>query len=201
MFYDPRTEPHGLPHDPFQALVAPRPIGWISSVSPEGRRNLAPYSYFNAFSTRPHIVGFSSTGRKDSIANVEATGSFVANLVGADLIDAMNRSSAVVPADVDEFDLAGLEAAPSRLIAAPRVAAAPAAMECVYLRTIPMTGVDGAPARSFLVLGEVVGIHIGEAWLTDGMVDAAKVRYLSRLGYKDYGIIDDVFPLDRPTAG
>lgn len=198
MFYDPRRDPHGLPHDPFLALVAPRPIGWISSVSRSGVRNLAPYSYFTALSTKPHVVGFSSTGRKDSLVNAEETGGFVANLVSADLAEAMNRTSASVPPDVDEFDLAGLAAAPSRNVAAPRVAAAHAALECVYLRTIPLVGADGGEARSHLVLGEVVGIHVDETILTGGLVDAARLRYLTRLGYRDYAIVDRVFPMDRP---
>lgn len=198
MFYDPRHDPHGLPHDPFLALVAPRPIGWISTVSRAGIRNLAPYSFFNAFSTRPHVVGFSSTGLKDSLANVEETGCFVANLVSMDLMDAMNRSSATVPPEVDEFELAGLAAAPSRNVVAPRVSAAHAALECVHLQTIPLTGRDGGEARASLVLGEVVGIHIDEAILTGGLLDAGRLRYLARMGYKDYAVVESVFPLERP---
>jgi len=200
MFYDPRSEPHGLPHDPFLALVAPRPIGWISTLSRDGVRNLAPYSFFNAFSTRPYIVGFSGTGRKDSVANAEETGAFAVNVASDDLRLPMNRSSAAVPPDVDEFALAGLTPAPCRSIAAPRVAEAHAVLECVHLQTIPLAGAAGGPPRSFLVLGEVVGIHLDEAILTAGLVDAAKLRPLARLGYMDYAVVDEVFAMPRPPA-
>lgn len=200
MFYDPRSQPHGLPHDPFKALVAPRPIGWISSVSAAGIRNLAPYSFFNAFSSRPPIVGFSSEGRKDSVANVEATGSFVANIVSADLAEAMNATSAPLAPEVDEFEAAGLAAAASVNVAAPRVARAKAALECRYLQTVPLSGADGREARAFLVLGEVVGVHLDESILTDGLVDAAKLRPLSRLGYHDYAVVETVFSMARPSA-
>ncbi len=201
MFYDPREGRHGLPHDPFYALVAPRPIGWISTLSPAGVRNLAPYSFFNAFSTSPHIVGFSSTGRKDTLANVEATGAFVCNLATDDLRDAMNRSSAVVGPEVDEFDLAGLSAAPGRSVPVPRVAESPAALECRHTATIPLAGADGAPARAFLVLGEVVGIHIDDTVLTEGRIDVARMRPLARLGYRDYSVVDAVFEMARPGEG
>lgn len=197
-FWDPRREPHGLPHDPFLALVAPRPIGWISTVSAAGVNNLAPYSFFNAFSTRPYIVGFASTGPKDSLANVAETGCFAVNVATDHLRAAMNESSAAVPPEVDEFALAGLTAAPCRSIAAPRVAEARAAFECVHLSTQPLAGADGAPARAFLVLGEVVGIHLDESILTDGHVDAEKTRLLARLGYRDYAVIAETFAMNRP---
>jgi flavin reductase (DIM6/NTAB) family NADH-FMN oxidoreductase RutF len=198
MFYDPRRGDHGLPRNPFLSLVAPRPIGWISTLAADGTPNLAPYSFFNAFATQPHVVGFSSTGRKDSLANVEATGCFVANIVSADLAEAMNATSAVVRAEVDEFALAGLTRAESRVVSAPRVAEAPAALECLHVRTVPITGVDGVEGESFLVLGEVVGIHISDAILTDGLVDVDKLRPLARLGYMDYAVVRDAFAMRRP---
>lgn len=199
-FWDPRTEPHGLPRDPFLALVTPRPIGWISTLSPDGVPNLAPYSFFNAFSTRPYVVGFSGTGRKDSVANAEATGEFTVNIATADLKDAMNASSAAVPPDVDEFALAGLEALPGRAVKAPRVAGAKAALECLTLSTVPITGRDGGEPAAFLVLGEVVGIHLDETVLVDGLVDIARLRPLARLGYMDYSIVEDSFAMERPKG-
>lgn len=199
-FWDPRAEPHGLPRDPFLALVTPRPIGWISTLSPDGVPNLAPYSFFNAFSTRPYVVGFSGTGRKDSVANAEATGEFTVNIATADLKDAMNASSASVPPDVDEFALAGLEALPGRAVKAPRVAGAKAALECLTLSTVPITGRDGGEPASFLVLGEVVGIHLDEIVLVDGLIDIARLRPLARLGYMDYSIVEDSFAMERPKG-
>ena len=200
MFYDPRREPHGLPHDPFTALVAPRPIGWISTRSAAGGRNLAPYSFFNAFSSRPPIVGFSSTGLKDTLRNVEETSCFAVNIASADLTEAMNRSSATVPPDVDEFELAGLEAVACRTVSAPRVARAHAVLECEHLQTVPLTGRAGGSPSAFLVIGEVVGIEIDEAILTDGLVDAGKLRPLSRLGYMDYAVVEQTFSMARPGA-
>ncbi len=197
-FWDPRTEPHGLPRDPFLALVAPRPIGWISTVSTAGIANLAPYSFFNAFSTRPYIVGFAGTPGKDSVVNAEETGCFVVNVVGADLKDAMNATSAAVPPEADEFDLAGLAAVRGRTVAAPRVALAPAALECVHLSTVPLAGKGGGDPEALLVLGEVVGIHLDERILTDGYVDVAKLRPLARLGYMDYAVVDETFAMQRP---
>lgn len=200
MFYDPRTEPHGLPHDPFLALVAPRPIGWISTLSADGVRNLAPYSYFAAFSTRPYVVGFSSSGRKDSLANVEATGEFVFNLAVYDLRDAMNASSAGVGPEVDEFTLSGLTSVPGRVVRAPRVVETPVALECVHTQTVPIVGKAGGEAKNWLVLGEVVGIHIADEVLVNGHVDITRLRPLARLGYRDYASIDAVFEMDRPRA-
>ncbi|ODN72027.1 flavin reductase family protein [Methylobrevis pamukkalensis] len=200
MFYDPRHEPHGLPHDPFHAIVVPRPIGWISTRAATGVANLAPYSFFNAFSTNPYIVGFSSTGRKDTIANVEATGAFVCNLATFDLRAAMNASSAPVGPEVDEFVLAGLTAVPSRLVAAPRVAEARVALECLHTGTIPLRDAAGGRERAWLVLGEVVGIHIDDSILKDGMIDTAALMPIARLGYRDYAVVDRVFAMDRPKA-
>ena len=199
MFYDAIENAHGLKHDPFKALVSPRPIGWISSLDKDGRLNLAPYSYFNAVSDRPHIVMFSSSGRKDSIANIEDTGEFVCSLATFDLKDRMNQSSAPYPREISEFHEAGLETASSRLVKPPRVAESPVALECRYLQTIALADENGVPAESWVVLGQVVGIHIDDALITDGMVDITRARPIARLGYMDYAVVDAVFAMPRPT--
>ncbi len=180
-FYEP-AKGHGLPHDPFNAIVGPRPIGWISTIDAEGRRNLAPYSFFNGFSYTPPIVGFSSIGWKDSAANVAATGVFVWNLATRPLAEAMNRSSASVPHEVDEFELAGLTPAPCRLVAAPRVAESPVSFECRLSQQIRLTGADGRPADAWLTLGEVVGVHIDPRCLKDGIYQTAEARPILRAG-------------------
>lgn len=197
IFYEPGTGGHGLAHDPLKAIVAPRPIGWISTVSRAGINNLAPYSFFNMFSDGPWIVGFSSAGRKDSQANAEETGAFCCNLATRALAGPMNESSAVLPPDVDEFVRAGLTPVPALKVRAPRVLEAPAGLECVYLRTVPMTGRDGRGTHA-LVLGEIVGVHISEDAITDGRFDAGKVGTLARLGYRDYLAVDEIFEMARP---
>ncbi|MCB0535707.1 MAG: flavin reductase family protein, partial [Saprospiraceae bacterium] len=151
MFYDAVARTHGLKHDPFKALVAPRPIGWIGSKSATGVLNLAPYSFFNAFSSYPHIVGFSSEGYKDSISNIEATGAFSCSLAVWDLREQMNVSSASVEADVDEFELAGLTPVQCEMVDAPRVGEAPAALECKYLKTVDFVTTDGREVGARLV--------------------------------------------------
>ena len=200
MFYRPGVEPHGLPHDPFKAIVTPRPIGWISTVDAEGRVNLAPYSFFNAIADRPPLVAYSSTGakpglteRKDTLANIRETGEFVVNVVSYALRDAMNASSAGLAPETDEFEAAGLEKAPSRVVAPPRVKAAPAALECRAWKIIDLPG-----EWNTLVIGEVVGVHIDDAMLRDGMLDVTLYQPLSRLGYRDYAAVAEVFALDRP---
>jgi flavin reductase (DIM6/NTAB) family NADH-FMN oxidoreductase RutF len=199
-FYDPR-EGHGLPHDPFKAIVAPRPIGWISTVDAAGRVNLAPYSFFNAFSTTPPIVGFSSEGRKDSLVNAEATGEFVCSLATHDLAEEMNRTSAPVAAGVDEMRLAGLEPAPSRHARPPRVARSPAALECRVLQIVRLSDLGGRPLDNYLVLGQVVGVHLDRAYLKDGRFDTAAARPIARCGYRgDYAAVDSVFEMIRPQA-
>ncbi|MCC2111361.1 MAG: flavin reductase family protein, partial [Hyphomicrobiales bacterium] len=190
----------GLPHDPFKALVAPRPIGWISTVDEAGRPNLAPYSFFNGFGSRPPIVGFSSEGVKHSMANAAATGAFVCNLATAALGEAMNRTSAPLPAGVSEFAEAGLTPAPCHIVAAPRVAESPAALECRYLQTVELRDLNGVPTGAFLVLGQVVGVHIEDAFIIDGRVDTAAMKPLGRLGYLDYTIVDDRFEMIRPPG-
>ena len=204
MFYETRDNRHGLPHDPFKSCVVPRCIGWISSISAEGVVNLAPYSFFNAVSTDPHMVAFGSGGRhphggKDTISNVEATGEFVCNLATFPLREQMSLSSATTAPEVDEFDYAGLEAAPATLVRPPRVRAAPIHLECVHYRTIDLPCRDPDPlARNGLVIGEVVGVHISDEILSDGMVDMSKFRPLARLGYMDYSVTDNVFTMPFP---
>ncbi len=180
-FYEPR-DGHHLPHDPLNAMVAPRPIGWISTVSADGVRNIAPYSFFNLLNYAPPLIGFSSMGWKDSVANVEATGEFVWNLATRDLAEAMNATSAMVPADVDEFALAVLETLPSRLVAPERVAASPVAFECRLTQLIRLTDRHGVELDQYLVIGEAVGVHIDTAMLEDGVYQTARARPIMRGG-------------------
>lgn len=199
-FYEPKNG-HRLPHDPFKAIVAPRPIGWISSVDAQGRVNLAPYSFFNAFCDSPPVVGFSSSGRKDSQRNIEETGEFVANLATRRHAEAMNRTSAPFPHGVNEFEAAGLTAAPSRLVRPPRVADAPAALECKLLLALPIKDLDGTPTPNTLILGQVVGVHIDPTFLKDGLFDIAAAGTIARCGYRgDYAEVTRVFEMLRPSA-
>ena len=199
-FYEP-AQGHGLPHDPFKAIVAPRPIGWISTLDAQGRVNLAPYSFYNAFSESPPIVGFSSGGRKDSQRNIEATGEFVANLATAKHAQAMNLTSAPVAPGVNEMELAGLTAAPCRLVKPPRVADAPAALECKLLLILPLKDLEGRPTQNTLILGQVVGVHLDKAFLTDGRFDLTLAHPISRCGYRgDYAEVKSLFEMIRPTG-
>ena len=200
MFYDAVANTHGLTLDPFKALVAPRPIGWISTVSKAGVVNLAPYSFFNAVSEDPYFVMFASGGRKDSQRNAEETGEFVCSLATYDLREAMNRTSMPVEPEVDEMKLAGLTPAPSRLVAPPRVAESPVAFECRYWRTIDLPGKDGIAGTHAIVLGQVIGVHVADEVISGGKVDVTKLRPIARLGYGDYAVIDEVFTLVRPGA-
>ena len=189
--YEPRAG-HRLPHDPFNAIVGPRPIGWISSISSSGTLNLAPYSFFNAFNYVPPIIGFASIGRKDSLANIEATGEFVWNLASEPLAQQMNQSCAAVPPDVDEFALAGLATEPSAQVRPPRVQAALVSMECRCSQIIQLQSADGAPVPTWLVLGEVVMVHIDERLLKDGIYQTAAGQPLLRGGGPgDYFTISD----------
>ncbi|MES2057978.1 MAG: flavin reductase family protein [Pseudomonadota bacterium] len=197
-FYQPE-QGHGLAHDPLNAIVAPRPIGWISTVSPTGVRNLAPYSFFNLFSYRPPIIGFSSTGWKDSVANIEASGEFVWNLATRPLAEAMNATSA--PVAGDEFALAGLETARSRLIAPPRVAGSPVAFECRLTQLLRLENKDGDALDQWLVLGEAVGIHIDAALIDNGVYQTARAQPILRGGGAgDYFEITEaqLFRMRRP---
>lgn len=201
-YYEPRNG-HGLPHDPFNAIVGPRPIGWISSQDAEGHRNLAPYSFFNAFNYVPPIIGFSSIGYKDTVRNIEQTGEFAWNLVTRPLAEAMNASCAPVAPEVDEFVLAGLTPVPSRLIKAPRVAESPVSFECRMTQIIQLKGHDGTLADSWLILGEVVAVHISRSLLKNGIYDTAAAHPVLRAGGPgDYYEIEasSRFQLFRPTA-
>lgn len=197
-FYEP-AKGHGLPHDPFKAIVAPRPIGWISSCDRQGRVNLAPYSFFNAFGSTPPIIGFSSEGYKDSVRNIEETGEFVANFATKALAEAMNATSATVAQEIDEMQLAGLAAAPSRVVTPPRVAAAPAALECKLLQVIRLHDLQGKLLNNYLTLGQVVGVHIDPRYLTDGRFDIAAAQPIMRAGYRaDYAELGSMFEMLRP---
>lgn len=199
MFYEPRLRNHGLPHDPFKALVAPRPIGWISTISKDGVPNLAPYSFFNAFSDRPPIVGFSSTGMKDSATNAQDTGEFVCNVVMKADTAAMNQSSAPYPPGVNEFEMAGLDMEASQLVKPPRVKGVAAALECKVTGIQNLHGADGRDGSYFLVLGEVVGVYVNDAFIRDGRIDSHAMNHLARLGYMEYAAVETIFSLDRPT--
>ncbi len=204
MFYRTDVNDHGLPHDPFKACVVPRPIGWISTLSPAGVHNLAPYSFFNGVATAPPMVMFASNGRqphgaKDSLANVEETGEFVANLATWDLRDAMNRSSAPLGPDVDEFAFAGLEALPATLVRPARVAGAPVHLECVHHQTVDLPSNDPG-GRNAIVIGQVVGVHIDDSLISDGILDLSRVQPLARLGYFDYTVVNEMFSISRPKA-
>lgn len=205
IFYEPDKGGHGLPRDPFKGLVVPRPIGWISTVDGRGRANLAPYSFFNAVCTDPPCVMFGAASRpdgtanKDSHRNAEETGGFVVNMVTFDQREAMNETSASLAHGVSEFDTARLEGLPSKLVAAPRVKGAYAHLECVYLQSVEMpTTLPGR--RNFVVFGRVVGVHIDEAILRDGLVDIGRAAPLARLGYMDYAVVRESFRMDRPAS-
>jgi flavin reductase (DIM6/NTAB) family NADH-FMN oxidoreductase RutF len=179
--YEPKNG-HGLPHDPFNAIVGPRPIGWISSQSNAGVVNLAPYSFFNAFNYVPPIIGFSSVGYKDTLRNIEENGEFVWNLATFDLVEAMNQSCAPYPADVSEFDATGLDRAKSTLVTPPRVAKAKVAFECKCTDIVQLKGISGEKIQTWLVLGEVIEIHIDRAMLKDGIYDTADAGHILRGG-------------------
>lgn len=199
-FYEP-GHGHRLPHDPFNAIVGPRPIGWISSVSHAGVRNLAPYSFFNAFNYVPPIVGFASVGEKDTLRNVQETGEFVWNLATRSLAQAMNISCAAVAPEEDEFALAGLTAAPSRLVKAPRVAESPVSFECQVTQIIQLQRASGEVVPTWLILGEVVGVHIAETSLREGVYDTAAAGHILRGGGPaDYFSIgpEQLFRMFRP---
>lgn len=180
-FYEP-ARGHGLKHDPLNAIIGPRPIGWVSTQGADGSVNLAPYSFFNAFCYTPPIIGFASTGAKNSLRNVRETGEFVWNLVTRELGAAMNETSAMAPYGVDEFALAGLEKAPSRLVVPPRVAGAKVNFECKVADIVQLRGAAGVPAAAWLVLGEVVGVHIAPELLKDGVFDTFAPGILLRAG-------------------
>lgn len=198
--FDP-AHGHGLPHDPVKAIVAPRPIGWISSADSEGRVNLAPYSFFNIFCSAPPILIFGSEGRKDSLNNIAATGQFVFNLATRALAEAMNLTSAVFPPEIDEFEIAGLEKIASEAVMPPRVAASPASMECRLLEIKPLVDLDGNRLERELVIGQVVRVHIDPDYLSDGLFDITRAGTISRCGYRgDYVEAGETFEMLRPVV-
>ena len=202
MFYEPRKG-SGLPHNPFKAIVVPRPIGWISTLSADGVPNLAPYSYFNAVADNPPQVMFSASnnhkygGLKDAVGDAQSTGEFVVNVATWDLKEQMNASAVPAPHDVDEFEYASLTKAKSRLVRCPRVAESPLHLECRYTQSVELPS-DVPGNQNTLVFGEVVGVHIDDKFLVDGQIDYFKVRPVGRLGYLDYVEVNNSFAMDRP---
>jgi flavin reductase (DIM6/NTAB) family NADH-FMN oxidoreductase RutF len=200
MFYEPdKRDLSLLRHDPFKAIVAPRPIGWITSISLKGEVNLAPYSYFNGINSKPALVMFSSEGHKDSVSFIEETGEFVCNLATWDLREAMNVTSAPLARGINEMQRAGLEAAPSRLVKPPRVAASPCALECKLVKIVGMTTTDGQPLNCHVVFGQVMGVHIDDRFIVDGLLDTAAMKPIARCGYDQYAVVDSVFSMQRPS--
>ena len=200
MFYETAKNDHGLPFNPFKAIVAPRPIGWITSMSSRGEINLAPYSFFNAISDRPPIVLFSSEGLKDSAAFVEETKEFVCNLATFDLRNVMNNTSGDYPQGVNEMEECGVTPAPSRLVRPPRVAASPCALECKLLRIVHLDDLDGRPSNRYVAFGQVVGVHIDDRFISNGRLDTAAMRPIARCGYSDYAVVNEVFAMTRPKV-
>jgi len=201
-FYEPRNG-HGLAHDPFNAIVGPRPIGWISTRSQDGVLNLAPYSFFTAFNYTPPIVGFSSIGYKDSVRNIEQTGEFVWNLVTRPLAAAMNQTCQAVGPEVSEFELAGLTPADSRLVAVPRVAQSPVAFECRLTQLVQLQAHNSEKLKTWLVLGEVVAVHIAQRLLKNGVYETASADHVLRGGGPaDYFSVtpEQLFRMHRPNS-
>lgn len=200
MFYRTDTNDHGMAHDPFKAIVAPRPIGWIGTKGRDGSFNLSPYSFFNIVSDTPKLVMFSSSGRKHSLRNAEETGVFTASLASRHLAGHVNASSAPVDYGVNEFEMAGLTAAMGQVVDAPYVAEAYTALECRLTEIIQPKGLDGEKSQSFMVFGQVVGIHISEEIIRDGRIAMDLARPIARMGYMDYADGGtDVFQISRPT--
>jgi flavin reductase (DIM6/NTAB) family NADH-FMN oxidoreductase RutF len=202
VFYRP-GEGHGLRRNPFNAVVVPRPIGWISSVDLEGRVNLAPFSFFNAVAYVPPQVMFATTephaegGDKDSLRNIRETREFVVNLATWPLREAVNASSAPAPHGIDEFELAGLTKAPACVVRPPLVAESPVHLECVLVRIVDLPSPDPADPNT-VVFGEVVGVHIADEFIVDGLVDTRLLQPIARLGYDQYTRVDEVFSMTRP---
>jgi flavin reductase (DIM6/NTAB) family NADH-FMN oxidoreductase RutF len=201
MFYEPdKRDKRLLPHDPFKAIVAPRPIGWITSVSAKGEVNLAPYSYFNGINSRANLVMFASEGRKDSLNNIAETREFVCSLATWDLCDAMNATAAPLPHGVNEMARAGLTPAPSRLVKPPRVVASPCALECRLVKIVSVETCDGQPVDGHVVFGQVIGVHIDDRYIVDGLLDTAAMKPIARCGYDQYAVVESVFPMTRPAS-
>lgn len=200
MFYTTDTNRHGLAHDPFKAIVSPRPIGWIGSKGRDGSLNLAPYSFFNAVADTPKLVMFSSSGHKHSQQNARETGVFTCNFVSRNLADKMNLTSAALPYGTSEFEFAGLTPRRAELIDAPCVAEAFAVLECKVTEIIEPKTLSGEPTENVFVFGQVVGIHIDEAVVSNGRLDMALARPVARMGYMDYCEGSDVFEMFRPKV-
>ncbi len=201
MYYE--ADAPSLPHNPFKAIVAPRPIGWISAMDRAGRVNLSPYSFFNAVGGEPDMVMFSSVGRKDAITFAEEGGEFVCSLATFDLREAVNATSAPLPRGESEFGFAGLTPAPSRKVRPPRVAESPAAIECKWLQTVPLVPLDGSAPNNFLVIGQVVSLYVDDRYVKDGRVDTGAMRPILRGGSFDYFTAEPEtrFELRRPKGG
>jgi flavin reductase (DIM6/NTAB) family NADH-FMN oxidoreductase RutF len=201
MFYEPdKRDPRVLRHDPFKAIVAPRPIGWITSMSAKGEINLAPYSYFNGINSKPNLVMFASEGLKDSVSFIAETKEFVCNLATWDLREQMNATSAPLARGVNEMDRASLAPAPSRLVKPPRVAASPCALECRLVKIVPIESVGGLAVDCHVVFGQVVGVHIDDRFIVDGVLDTAALKPIARCGYDQYAVVEHVFSMTRPTS-
>jgi flavin reductase (DIM6/NTAB) family NADH-FMN oxidoreductase RutF len=200
MFYEHDKRDPRLRHDPFKAIVAPRPIGWITSVNKKNEVNLAPYSYFNGVNSRPALVMFASEGQKDSVSFIEETGEFVCSLATWDLREAMNATSAPLARGVNEMARAGLAPAPSRLVKPPRVAASPCALECKLIKIVIMETADGKPVDCHVVFGQVVGVYIDDRFIVDGLLDTAAMKPIARCGYNQYAVVESVFSMTRPGA-
>lgn len=201
MIYSATKDDLGFAHDPFKAIVAPRPIGWITALSAKGAVNLSPYSFFNAISSRPNIVMFSSENKKDAVAFIEETGEFTCSLVTRALAQPMNLTSAPLPRGESEYAHAGLEMAPSRFVKPPRVAGTPAALECKLLSIQQLHDLDGNAVPRWMVLGQVVGIFIDDAFVKDGRFDTAGANPIARCGYADYAEVTSLFSITRPAGG
>lgn len=200
-YYSATKDDLGFAYDPFKAIVAPRPIGWITALSAKGEVNLSPYSFFNAISSRPNIVMFSSESKKDAVAFIEETGEFTCSLVTKALAQPMNLTSAPLPRGENEYIHAGLGMAPSRFVKPPRVAGTPAALECKLLSIQQLHDLDGNAVPRWMVLGQVVGTFIDDAFVKDGRFDTAGANPIARCGYADYAEVASLFSIQRPAGG
>lgn len=206
MFYEPDKQNHGLPHDPVSSLVVPRPIGWITTVGANGVVNLAPYSFFNLCASNPPAVMFApstkpgTSFKKDSQRNAETTGEFVVNIVSYEFSEQMNLTSAPVDQEVSELTLAGLTTEPSRIVNTPRLAGSPISLECHYLTTVQVPVKKRRDRDSFIIIGEVVGVHIDDAIFVDGHISVEKLKPVSKLGYLDYATIEHCFSMAKPVV-
>jgi flavin reductase (DIM6/NTAB) family NADH-FMN oxidoreductase RutF len=198
LFYT-ADQPHGLPFDPFKAIIAPRPIGWIGSCDREGRVNLAPYSFFNAVGSRPNMIAFSSEGLKDSPRNARDTGEFTFSLATLPLAQQMNLSSAGLEEGANEFDFAGLTMAPSRLVRPPYVGESPAALECKVIEFLELKDLQRRPTGRYLIVGQVVATHIKDEFIVNGRFDTVKAQTIARCGYNDYATVESQWELARPS--